>query len=173
MNRGWFLALGVIALASSACAQVSISGGIYAPNSSSVRSVFGSNSFAWGFGLGDVGRVGRAGVGFDFAGLSLSAPGNRFFSIGTTYGYEWQDGQKEGTMKYARAGVGLAYYDYSLNAAEFGGASSGRSFKPITALEAGIVFNRQFSISAQYLMMSKVEDVDFSGFRLQAMFSIK
>jgi hypothetical protein len=172
MNRGWFLALGVVAMTSAAHAQFSLSGGVFAPRSSAVRSVFGNNSFSPGFGFGDPMRRGRAGAGFDFAGLSLNAPGNRFFGIGGTFGYEVQFGQDTSSLKYARVGTGLGYYDYDLSALSLGN-QSGRTVRSLTALEAGIVLNNQFTISAQYLIVPKIGGVDFSGMRLQAMFTIR
>jgi hypothetical protein len=171
MNRGWFLTLGVVALSAAANAQLSVSAGIYSAKSSAVRSVFGNNAFAFGFGLGSPDRSGRAGLGADFAGLSLNAPGNRFFTIGSTYGYEVQSGQGTNTLTYARAGAGLAYYDYSFTGTALG-TSRARTFKPITTFEAGVVFSKQFSISAQYLAMPSLGGNDLSGFRVQATFSL-
>ena len=150
-------------------AQISVSAGTYMPTSSTIKNIFGSNSFAWGFGLGSADRTHRSGGGFDIAGISLSATNNRFFSVGATYGFEVQSGQGTSTMTYARAGTGIGYYDYDINI----GLNNfkGRPFRQFSAIEVGAVLSKRITVSAQYLLMPKLSGLDFSGFRLQAMYS--
>lgn len=163
------LGLAVLGLGSAANAQLAVSGGFYSANDSAVRNVFGSNTFAWGIGLGRADRRGRAGGGFDLVGLSLSAPNNRFAAFGGTYGWEVQSGADTNSMTFARASTGLAYYNFDLNAPLTPAKES--YFRPITTFEAGFVLNKQFTISAQYLLMPDAGNLNFSGFRVQAMFS--
>lgn len=169
INRLAILGLATLGLAGAANAQLAVSAGIFSANDSAVRDVFGSNSFAWGFGLGRADRSNRNGGGFDFVGLSLSAPNNRFSTIGATYGWEVQSGPGSNTMTYARANTGIAYYDFSLGAPLT--PSSDRYFRPITTFEAGVVLSKQFTLSAQYLLMPDAGNLNFSGFRIQALFS--
>lgn len=170
INRLAILGLATLGLAGAANAQLAVSAGIYSANDSAVRDVFGSNAFAWGFGFGRADREGRAGGGFDFVGLSLSAPGNRFSTIGATYGFEVQRGNDTNAMTYFRANAGLAYYDFSLGAPLV--PAQDRYVRPITTLEAGVVLSKRFTLSAQYLLMPDAGNLNFSGFRIQALFSL-
>ncbi|MEI7576060.1 MAG: hypothetical protein WCK51_04145 [Armatimonadota bacterium] len=170
INRLAILGLATLGLAGAANAQLALSAGIYSANDSAVRDVFGSNAFAWGLGFGQADRAGRAGGGFDFVGLSLSAPGNRFSTIGATYGFEVQRGNDTNAMTYFRANAGVAYYDFSLGAPLV--PSQDRYVRPITTLEAGVVLSKRFTLSAQYLLMPDAGNVNFSGFRIQALFSL-
>lgn len=170
INRLAILGLATLGLAGAANAQLAISAGIYSANDSTVRSVFGSNAFAWGFGFGRADREGRAGAGFDFVGLSLSAPNNRFSTIGATYGFEVQRGNDTNAMTYFRANAGLAYYDFSLGAPLV--PAQDRYVRPITTLEAGLVLSKRFTLSAQYMLMPDAGNLNFSGFRIQALFSL-
>ena len=72
-------------------------------------------------------------------------------------------------MTYARAGTGIGYYDYNINI----GASnfSGRPFRQFSVAEVGAVISNKVTVSAQYLLMPKLSGLDFSGLRLQAMYS--
>lgn len=165
--------LSALAVTSVAHAQFSIGGGTFLPRDARVRDVFGSNTFAWGPGFGPVDRAGRQGFGFDGTGLIMNATNNRFFALGGTYGFEWQSAKPDTSqVYYARVGTGLAYYDYSINAVGVG-LFSGNRFSSITTAEAGIVFNRRLTLSAQYMEMPKLSGVDFSGLRLQLNFAIK
>ena len=170
INRLAILGLATLGLAGAANAQLAVSAGIFSANDSAVRDVFGSNAFAWGFGFGRADREGRAGGGFDFVGLSLSAPGNRFSTIGATYGFEVQRGNDTNAMTYFRANAGLAYYDFSLGAPLV--PAQDRYVRPITTLEAGVVLSKRFTLSAQYLLMPDAGNLNFSGFRIQALFSL-
>ena len=169
MNRGIIIGLALATLSSAAMAQISVSAGTYMPQNSTIKSVFGSSSFAWGFGLGKADRTGRNGLGLDVSGVSLSATANRFLSVGATYGYEVQSGKGSATMTYARIGTGIGYYDYDMNI----GASNfnGKVFRQFSAAEAGVVLSNKVTLSAQYLLMPKLSGLDFSGLRLQAMYS--
>lgn len=169
MNRGIIIGLAIATLSSAAMAQISVSAGTYMPKDSTIKNIFGSSSFAWGFGLGKADRSNRAGLGFDVAGIGLSATNNRFFSIGATYGYEVQSGEKTGTLTYARVGTGLGYYDYDMNIGL--NNYNGKVFRSFSAAEVGVVFSKHFTINAQYLLMPKLSGLDFSGVRLQAMYS--
>lgn len=168
MNRGIILGIALAALSSAAMAQISVSAGTYMPRDSAIKNVFGSSSFAWGFGLGSSDRTNRAGAGFDVAGISLSATNNRFFSVGATYGFEVQSGQGTSTLTYARVGTGIGYYDYDMN---IGVNQKARVFRQFSSLEAGVVLSKRITVSAQYLLMPKLSGLDFSGLRLQAMYS--
>lgn len=150
-------------------AQISISAGTYLPKDATIKNIFGSSSFAWGFGLGSADRTHRDGGGFDVAGISLSATNNRFFSVGFTYGYEVQSGKNTSTMTYARIGTGIGYYDYDMNI----GVNNfkDQTFKQFSAAEVGMVLSKHVTVSAQYLLMPKLQGLDFSGLRLQAMYS--
>ena len=170
INRLAILGLATLGLAGAANAQIAISAGIYSANDSAVRSVFGSNAFAWGIGLGRADRDGRAGAGFDFVGLSMSAPGNRFQTLGATYGFEVQRGNDSNAMTFFRANAGIAFYDFSLSAPLTPAVD--RYFRPITTLEAGVVLSKRFTVSAQYLLMPDAGNLNFSGFRIQALFSL-
>lgn len=169
MNRGIIFGLAFVTLSSAAMAQISVSAGTYMPRDTTIRNVFGSSSFAWGFGLGKADRTNRAGLGFDLSGVSLSATNNRFFSVGATYGYEVQSGKGTATMTYARVGTGIGYYDYDMNI----GINNyhGKVAKQFTAAEAGVVLSNRISISAQYMLMPKLSGLDFSGLRLSAMYA--
>lgn len=169
MNRGIIFGLAFVTLSSAAMAQISVSAGTYMPRDTTIRNVFGSSSFAWGFGLGKADRTNRAGLGFDLSGVSLSATNNRFFSVGATYGYEVQSGKGTATMTYARIGTGIGYYDYDMNI----GINNyhGKVTKQFTAAEAGVVLSNRISISAQYMLMPKLSGLDFSGLRLSAMYA--
>lgn len=169
INRLAILGLATLGLAGAANAQLSLSAGIYSANDSAVRDVFGNNAFAWGLGFGRADRAGRAGGGFDLVGLSLSAPGNRFQTFGATYGFEVQRGNDTNTMTYFRANAGLAYYDFSLGAPLV--PAQDRYFRPITTFEAGVVLSNRFTLSAQYLLMPDAGNLNFSGFRIQALIS--
>jgi hypothetical protein len=169
MNRGIIIGLALATLSSAAMAQISVSAGTYLPQDATVKGIFGSSSFAWGFGLGRADRTNRAGQGFDISGVSLAAPSNRFFSVGATYGYEVQSGKGTATMTYARVGTGLGYYDYDLNIGVTN--YSGRVVKQFSAAEAGVVLGNHITLSAQYLLMPKLSGIDFSGLRLQAMYA--
>jgi hypothetical protein len=169
MNRGIIFGLALVTLSSAAMAQISVSAGTYMPKDATIKSIFGSSSFAWGFGLGTSDRTNRAGLGFDVSGVSLSATNNRFFSVGATYGYEVQSGKGSATMTYARIGTGIGYYDYDMNI----GLSNltGHTAKQFSSAEAGIVLSNKVTISAQYMLMPKLSGLDFSGLRLSAMYS--
>ena len=169
MNRGITIGLALATLSSAAMAQISGSAGTYMPKDATVKSIFGSSSFAWGFGLGTASRANRAGLGFDMSGISLSASNNRFFSIGATYGYEVQSGKGSATMTYARVGTGIGYFDYDLTV----GLSNltGHVAKQYSLAEAGIVLSNRVTVSAQYMLMPKLSGLDFSGLRLSAMYS--
>ncbi|MBS1727435.1 MAG: hypothetical protein JST51_11995 [Armatimonadetes bacterium] len=169
MNRGITLGLALASLSGAAMAQISISAGTYLPKDATIKNIFGSSSFAWGFGIGSANRAHRAGGGFDIAGLSLSATNNRFFTVGVTYGFEVQSGEGTEAMTYARIGSGIGYYDYNMNI----GATNLRDqvFRQFTAAEAGVVLSKHVTVSAQYLLMPKLQGLDFSGLRLQAMYS--
>ena len=169
MNRGIIFGLAFATLSSAAMAQISVSAGTYMPRDTTIRNVFGSSSFAWGFGLGKADRTNRAGLGFDLSGVSLSATNNRFFSVGATYGFEVQSGKGTATMTYARVGTGIGYYDYDMNI----GINNyhGKVTKQFTAAEAGVVLSNRISISAQYMLMPKLSGLDFSGLRLSAMYA--
>jgi hypothetical protein len=169
INRLATLGLATLGLAGAANAQLAISAGFYSANDSSVRSVFGSNAFAWGIGLGRADRSNREGGGWDLVGLSLNAPGNRFQTFGATYGWEVQSGRDTNTMTYFRANTGLSYYDFSLSAPLT--PSTDRYIRPITTFEAGVVLSKQLTLSAQYLLMPDAGNLNFSGFRVQALFS--
>ena len=170
MNRVITFGLALVTLSSAAMAQISVSAGTYMPRDATIKSIFGSSSFAWGFGLGSSDRTHRNGLGLDLAGVSLSATNNRFFNVGATYGYEVQSGQKTSTMTYARIGTGVAYYDYNMNVGQSN--LKGRVFRQFSAAEAGIVLSRKVTISAQYMLMPKLSGLDFSGLRLSAMYTI-
>ena len=169
MNRGITIGLALVTLSGAAMAQISVSAGTYMPKDATVKSIFGSSSFAWGFGLGTASRANRAGLGFDMSGISLSASNNRFFSIGATYGYEVQSGKGSATMTYARVGTGIGYFDYNLMV----GLSNltGHVAKQYSLAEAGIVLSNRVTVSAQYMLMPKLSGLDFSGLRLSAMYS--
>ena len=169
INRLATLGLATLGLAGAANAQVAISAGVYSANDSAVRSVFGRNAFALGLAFGRSTRDDRAGGGFDLVGLSLNAPGNRFQTVGVTYGFEVQRGNDTNAMTYFRANAGIAYYDFSLSAPL--APSTDRYFRPITTLEAGVVLSKRFTVSAQYLLMPDAGNLNFSGFRVQALFS--
>ena len=139
------------------------------PRDAAIKGIFGSSSFAWGFGLGKSDRTHRAGAGFDLSGVSLSATNNRFFSIGATYGFEVQSGKGSATMTYARAGTGIGYYDYNMNVGV--GNQTGKVVKQFSAAEVGVVLSNRVTLSAQYLLMPKLSGLDFSGLRLAAMYS--
>ncbi len=168
-NRLAVLGLASFGLIGAANAQLAVSGGFFSANDSAVRNVFGSNTFSWGIGLGRADRANRNGGGFDLVGLSLSAPGNRFSTFGATYGWEFQSGQDSNTMTYFRANTGMSYYDFSLGAPLTPAAD--RYIRPITTFEAGVVLSKQLTLSAQYLLMPDAGNLNFSGFRVQAMFS--
>ncbi len=169
MNRGIIFGLALVTLSGAAMAQISVSAGTYMPKDATIKSIFGSSSFAWGFGLGTSDRTHRDGLGFDVSGVSLSATNNRFFSVGATYGYEVQSGKGSATMTYARIGTGIGYYDYDMNI----GLSNltGHVAKQFSSAEAGIVLSNKVTISAQYMLMPKLSGLDFSGLRLSAMYS--
>ena len=169
MNRGIILGLAFVTLSSAAFAQISVSAGTYMPRDATIKSIFGSSSFAWGFGLGKANRAQRGGLGFDLSGVSLSASNNRFFSIGATYGYEVQSGKGTATMTYARVGTGIGYYDYNMTVGI--NNLTGHTAKQFSCAEAGIVLSNKVSISAQYMLMPKLSGLDFSGLRLSAMYS--
>jgi hypothetical protein len=170
INRLAILGLATLGLAGAVNAQIAISAGIYSANDSAVRNVFGRNAFALGLAFGRSTREGRAGGGFDLVGLSLNAPGNRFQTVGATYGFEVQRGNDTNAMTYFRANAGLAYYDFSLSAPLI--PADDRYFRPITTLEAGVVLSKRFTVSAQYLLMPDAGNLNFSGFRIQALFSL-
>jgi hypothetical protein len=169
MNRGIIFGLAFVTLSSAAMAQISVSAGSYMPRDATIKGIFGSSSFAWGFGFGKADRTHRNGLGFDLSGVSLSATNNRFFSIGGTYGYEVQSGKGSATMTYARVGTGIAYYDYNMNIGI--NNLTGKVAKQFSAAEAGIVLSNRISLSAQYMLMPKLSGLDFSGLRLAAMYS--
>ncbi len=169
MNRGITIGLALATLSGAAMAQISVSAGTYMPKDATIKSIFGSSSFAWGFGLGKSDRTHRDGAGFDLTGVSLSATSNRFFSIGGTYGYEVQSGQKTDTMTYARIGTGIGYYDYDMLISSTN--LKGRVFRQFTAAEVGVVLSKKVTLSAQYMLMPKLSGLDFSGLRLSAMYS--
>ena len=170
MNRGIIFGLALVTLSSAAMAQISVSAGTYMPKDATIKSIFGSSSFAWGFGLGSSDRTHRNGLGLDLAGVSLSATNNRFFNVGATYGYEVQSGQNSATMTYARVGTGVAYYDYNMNIGQSN--LTGRVFRQFSAAEAGVVLSKKVTLSAQYMLMPKLSGLDFSGLRLSAMYTI-
>lgn len=161
-----------MALVGAAQAQLNLGAGLFSPRDSKVRAIFGDSSVAFGFGFGPADRVGRKGFSADIAGLGLQAPLNRFTMIGGTVGYEFQQSLSENTLGFARAGTGLAYYDYSL-APQGSVIASGNRFAGLTTAEVGVVFNRSTTLSAQYLWMPSVAGYDFSGIRLQIAFSFR
>jgi hypothetical protein len=169
MNRGIIIGLALATLSSAAMAQISVSAGTYMPQNSTIKGVFGSSSFAYGFGLGRADRTNRAGLGLDVSGVSLSATNNRFLSVGATYGYEVQSGKRSATMTYARVGTGIGYYDYDMNISSSN--FRGKVFRQFSAAEVGIVLSSRVTVSPQYILMPKLSGLDFSGLRLQAMYS--
>lgn len=177
MKRLSLLGLAAFGLANAAFSQVNVSAGLYMPNDGTVRDIFGTNTIAYGFGFGRADRAGREGLGFDFSALGLNATNNRFFMLGGTYGFETHSGKRTGekTFSYARAGAGFGYYDYSLNY-NFGGGNAfqgdGRYLRPLTSIEAGWVLDRKLTLSAQYLLMPDAGNLNFSGFRIQAVLSL-
>ncbi len=169
MNRGIIFGLAFVTLSSAAMAQISVSAGTYMPRDATIKSIFGSSSFAWGFGLGKSDRTHRDGAGFDLSGVSLSATGNRFFAVGGTYGYEVQSGQGTATMTYARAGTGIGYYDYDMFVSST--SQKGKVFRQFSSAEVGVVLSNRVTLAAQYMLMPKLSGLDFSGLRLSAMYS--
>lgn len=134
-----------------------------------MQSIFGKSSFAWGVGLGRADRSHRDGLGFDLVGISLSATNNRFLSIGGTYGFEVQSGSTSGTLTYARVGTGIAYYDYDMNISSTN--YKAQVARSISVAEVGVVLGKHFTVNAQYLFMPKLQGLDFSGARIQAMYT--
>jgi hypothetical protein len=175
------LSLGIASLATFGAAQSdgpnlslvpSLSAGTYYLNNANTRAVFGKSPFAFGIGLGTANRAGRAGLGGDITGLSLDVNGNRFQMLGYTFGIESQTGDPNDAVRfYGRAGAGLGYYNWRFIDARLGTANSGSRFMPLSTVEAGVLFGKNFSISAQYNILSKVRGNDFSGLRLQASIS--
>ena len=173
MLRVSILSLTVVALSSNAMAnnegpfkglQIGVGAGVFFPTNSVMQDLFSKSVVNYTFGPVTNNRSSRKGFGFDFTGQGLAASGNSFWSLGVTYGYEWQFGKEsdKSSLFFARAGAGPNFMSYDVKSTEKGQAWSG-----VTALELGAVVNKRVTVSAMYLIYGKKDGLDFSGLRLQ------
>ena len=171
MTKALFAGLGLFTFAAVSHAQISLGAGFYLPTGGAAQDIFGKSTFSSGIGFGSANREGRSGFNFDVTGLGLSNGSSRFFALGATYGFEKQMEIDTHYTAYGRIGTGFAYYDYSINDVNYG-VFSDRFIRNINTAEVGIVINKNFTISAQYIQQPKIKGLDYSGLRVQAMFSL-
>jgi hypothetical protein len=171
MTKALLAGLGIFTLAAVSQAQISVGGGFYLPTGKAAKDIFGASPFSSGIGFGRVDRAGRNGFNLDVSGVGLSNGSSRFFTLGATYGYERQQVINPHYTAFARVGTGFAYYDYAINDITYG-VFSDRMIRSISTAEVGVVVNKNFSLSAQYVLQPLIKGLDYSGLRIQAQFSI-
>lgn len=175
MNRIAVVSFAAVVLAGSAFAQfgggpqgLGAGAGLYVPTDSLIKNIFGDQITTYNFGLVQPNRRGRKNFGYDINLQGVGARGSRFLSLEGTYGYEWHFAEEDAkALPYFRIGAGPNLLDYDITSPLVGGNLRRTTIGGVAAAEAGLVLNGFTSLSAQYVLMSKSQGLDFSGLRLQ------
>lgn len=169
-------ALAALAVPGAVIAQAGIGGlgvqgSVYFPNSGEIRSIFGKQIASFGISFGDRATPGHNKITTDFGLITANKNGQRFLLIPFTVGYESVLGDdRQSTLPYYRVGVGVSYYDYSLN--RLGSNFTTHRLAPAGVAEIGIVIDKRLRVSAKYNVFSKSNAFDFNGFSLGATFTV-
>lgn len=145
--------------------------GVTLPTDADTRRIFGDQWFS--FGLTPFRNEAKGGIrqSASFNITTRNSNGNRLALFRPSYGLAKTLGDDEATfVTYIAGRVGLVYADYAFN--DIGGRISGKKVGWGGNVEFGMVFNRNFILSARYDMMTKFEGFNFNGLTLEATFRI-
>lgn len=162
----------VFGLASFSQAQnsVLIGVGYFRPTNGFIRDMFGSQ---WKLDP----DFGSLGVSSDWRFkpsvtiVSAHKNGNRFTAVPVLLTVEKSFGADEASFApYVKIGAGPSYFDYNFDSAGVHYSQKRISFGG--ELEAGVVFNNKFRLSARYNGFAKVDSFDFSGLTFSAQYAV-
>jgi hypothetical protein len=184
MQIKWTSAVAVAALMTSAAVAsaqnpdqsgtfLGLEAGAYFPTDTVIRDVFGSTLPRFGINFINNSQPNKMKPSFNFAVIGASKDGNRFLAIPLTAGVGQQYGDENGNARpYWRAGAGLAYFDYSIDASGGGTPVEGRKFGLTAVGEVGVLLGKRIRLSASYNYFSKQDDFNFSGWDLKVSFLV-
>jgi hypothetical protein len=151
---------------------IGISYGIYFPQDSEIRGIFGSNITRTGISLrGRPSYRTEWRVTNDIGYITASSPGSRFTLIPITVGAERHFGEEgEAVRPFVRIAGGLAYYDYSILRSEGEGTSrfASQRIGATASLEAGTHLTDRIRLSARYHWFQSAHGFNFSGIEVAA-----
>ena len=151
---------------------IGLEAGVFRPNSGLLRERFGSTVLRVGLSPMMVRRTADWRPSFELGYIGASGHGDHFGIYPLTVGVQKSFGDpNETVVPFIRAGVGGAYYDYSVTD-DSSVVHRGHKIGAATAFEAGVMSGKNFRASIRYYAMPKQSGVDFSGFLLSASFGI-
>lgn len=146
--------------------------GFYRPTSGEIRDAFGDSLFRFGLRPFENRITKDWKFAVDVTILSARSGDDRLLAIPLTFGFTRSFGNPEDTaIPFVQVAAGPAYYDYAIGRdVEAEGTTTervkDRKWGSNVNLEAGVMFNRRFSVSVRGDWYSKTDDFDFSGVSL-------
>lgn len=143
--------------------------GFYRPNSGEIRDAFGDSLFRFGLRPFENRITKDWKFAVDVNILSARSGDDRLLAIPLTVGFTRSFGNPEdAAIPFVQIAAGPTYYDYSIGReVEVQGNGTeqvkGSKWGSNVNLEAGVMFNRRFSVSVRGDWYSKTDDFDFSG----------
>lgn len=147
------------------------SAGVFFPTSSVLRDKFGSSVTSIGISPSDESLPSAARIFTDISVLSANRSGNRFLVIPATIGFGKTFGKPADVSRpYARVGVGIAYFDYSIS--HEGRRRSDRNFGAAADAEVGVLVGGRLRLSARYYFLSERDGFNFNGLELAVKYTL-
>ncbi|HZH97489.1 MAG TPA: hypothetical protein VEX38_00840 [Fimbriimonadaceae bacterium] len=138
--------------------------------SGEVRDALGQNTFSIGLSTQTRGLSDQWNLVYDLDVLQARRRGNRLLlvplTVGVMRGFA-TEGEAQ-AVPYVAARVGAAYADYSITRPSTGIRHSSQRLLPTANVEAGVIFDRRFRLSARYDWFANTDQFSFSGLKLSA-----
>lgn len=175
MSKRFSFCVAACLLSAVSFSQVGLRAGMSFFSSQELRNAFGNERLS--FGISPMGKTYAGGyrVGPDLDVNITSRNGNRLLLIPLTYGIttglnRTEAFGRDNVLPYVAARAGIAYTDYAI----WRGSSriSETRLLPTANLEAGLVFNRNLTLSARYNIYTKTKGFDFNGLTIGATWTI-
>ena len=151
---------------------IGVEAGVYRPQSQLLRDRFGETIVRFGLTPTMIRRTQDWRPSFEIGFMGARGHGDHFGVFPLTLGVQKSFGDpNEQTVPFVRAGVGGAYFDYSVTD-DASIVHRGHKIGAVTAFEAGILSGSRFRASVRYYLMPKQSGIDFSGILISATFGV-
>lgn len=145
--------------------------GVFLPTDTKIQSIFGSSIFKFGVSLGPAPKLSADKFGPSLAVVDVSNGGQHVTVLAGMVSYNLAiPSPSKRFLPYVKLGVGGSYADYSFN---YGvNHYSAKKILPVVQAEAGIVFERNWELSAAYDWIGSTDGFNFSGLSISLTYTV-
>jgi hypothetical protein len=148
--------------------------GAYFPVDGEIRDRFNDVLIRVGFRPYRVPKADKGRWVFDFGVVAAKSDESRMLVVPLTFGWLQTFGSEEKGITFITAGVGPAYYDYSIE--RLVGMSivdvKGRKIGASAHIDVGVTLQKRLTFTARYDWFSESDDFDFSGWSLNLSWAV-